>query len=135
MRAGAVLEMRVRGLVLLGICVCAAAIALLAVRAPSSTADGYWGTGYRVCKAVRDTDGEKIYVSAKHVSCRKARRIIAEYYLAPESEKELVGPDSYNGYVKLKRFPGWKCTSGASAGGCRKGRKMAAYNFFHPRGR
>ncbi len=69
----------------------------------------------------------RIHVLARHVSCRKARRVQREYWLAPESEKELVGPDEYNGYVRLKRFPGWRCTSGARAGACVKGRKEASY--------
>jgi hypothetical protein len=72
-----------------------------------------------------------IHVSARHVSCRVALKVQQEYWLAPEDEKELVGPDEYNGYVRLKRFPGWHCTSGAMAGACVKGRKEAAYSTFN----
>jgi hypothetical protein len=74
----------------------------------------------------------KIHVFAEHMSCRKARRIQKEYWLAPESEKELVGPDEYNGYIRLKRFPGWHCTSGAMAGACVKGRQAAGYSTYNP---
>jgi hypothetical protein len=95
-------------------------------------ATGYWGSGYQVCKSFQ-AGGATIYVSAKHLRCKKAGKVLREYFLAPESQKEVVGPGAYNGYVRLKRFPGWRCTSGAGAGGCRKGRKMAAYNTFHPR--
>ena len=118
-----------------GLVALALALALLTTAAlpPSqSQAVGYWGSGYRICKSFR-VGGSAIYVSAKSVRCKKAVRVIKEYYLAPESQKEVVGPGAYNGYVRLKRFPGWRCTSGAGAGGCRKGRKMAAYNTFHPR--
>jgi hypothetical protein len=132
MRAGATLAAFLRHRKVLAICGVTAAVFITALPAQSPAA-GYWGPGYTICKSIRDHGGERIYVSAKHVRCRKAVQIIHEYYLAPEDEKELVGPDSYNGYVRLKRFPGWKCTSGASAGGCRKGGKMAAYNFFYPR--
>jgi hypothetical protein len=71
-----------------------------------------------------------IHVSAEHVTCRLALKVQREYWLAPESEKELVGPGEYNGYVRLKRFPGWRCTSGAGAGNCAKGRKDAFYSTF-----
>jgi hypothetical protein len=76
-----------------------------------------------------------IHVQAQHVSCRIAMKVQKEYWLAPESEKELVGPNEYNGYVRLKRFPGWHCTSGAGAGNCTKGRKDAFYSTFDERRR
>jgi hypothetical protein len=96
-----------------------------------AVAAGYWGPGFRICHSFVDRRGS-IYVSARHVSCRKAVRVEREYWLAPKRRKELVGPDEYNGYVRLKRFPGWRCTSGAGAGGCRKGRHEAVYNTFYP---
>jgi hypothetical protein len=85
--------------------------------------------GFRRC-ATFDRGDLHIHVSAKHVSCPMALKIQREYWLAPESEKELVGPDEYNGYVRLKRFPGWRCTSGAGAGNCAEGRKDAFYSTF-----
>jgi hypothetical protein len=85
--------------------------------------------GFKRCGTF-DTGQLHIHVSAKHVSCRMAMKVQKEYWLAPESEKELVGPDEYNGYVRLKRFPGWRCTSGAGAGNCAKGRKDAFYSTF-----
>jgi len=83
--------------------------------------------GFKRCGTFK-AQGMHIHVQAKHVSCRMAMKIQKEYWLAPESEKELVGPDEYNGYVTLKRFPGWRCTSGAGAGNCAKGRKDAFYS-------
>jgi hypothetical protein len=85
--------------------------------------------GYKLCGTFT-VRGGPIHVDAKHVSCRLAMKIQKEYWLAPEREKELVGPDEYNGYVRLKRFPGWRCTSGAGAGDCVKGRKEAGYTTF-----
>ncbi|MBS1862867.1 MAG: hypothetical protein JSS68_14280 [Actinobacteria bacterium] len=84
--------------------------------------------GYKGCGSFQAR--YTIHVVAKHVSCRTAMKVQKEYWLAPESEKELVGPDEYNGYVRLKRFPGWRCTSGAMAGACVKGRKEAAYSTY-----
>lgn len=84
--------------------------------------------GYKGCGSFQARYTIHVYV--KHVSCRTALRVQKEYWLAPESEKELVGPDEYNGYVRLKRFPGWSCTSGAMAGACVKGRKEAAYSTY-----
>ncbi len=85
--------------------------------------------GYKRCSTFT-VRGGPIHVDARHLSCRKAMRIQKEYWLAPESEKELVGPNEYNGYVRLKRFPGWRCTSGAGAGDCVKGRMEAGYTTF-----
>lgn len=107
---------------------CCAALLLLS-GLPSASATSR--PGYRNCGSFQAR--YLVHVLARHVSCKKARRIQKEYWLAPESRKELVGPDSYNGYVRLKRFPGWRCTSGAMGGGCRKGRKEAAYSTYNPR--
>jgi hypothetical protein len=85
--------------------------------------------GYKRCDTFT-VRGGPIHVEAKHISCRTALKVQKEYWLAPESEKELVGPNEYNGYVRLKRFLGWHCTSGAGAGDCVKGRKEAAYTTF-----
>jgi hypothetical protein len=85
--------------------------------------------GYKGCGSFQARYTIHVYV--KHVSCRTALRVQKKYWLAPESEKELVGPDEYNGYVRLKRFPGWHCTSGAMAGACVKGREEAAYSTYN----
>jgi hypothetical protein len=79
---------------------------------------------------VEDEFHPKVRVSASHISCRKARRIITAYLDGSADEQELVGSDDYNGYVRLKHFPGWRCTSGAGAGGCRKGRREAGWDWF-----
>jgi hypothetical protein len=68
-----------------------------------------------------------IYVAAEGITCKLALELQETYWLAPEDEKDLIGPDEYNGYVRLKKFPGWHCTSGALAGGCHKGQLDAGY--------
>lgn len=89
--------------------------------------------GFRRCGSFKAQRVLTIHVQATHVSCRMAMKVQREYWLGPENEKELVGPDEYNGYVRLKRFPGWRCTSGAGAGNCAKGRKDAFYSTFDER--
>ena len=37
------------------------------------------------------------------------------------------GSDTLGHYATLKRFPGWKCYSGAGGGSCRKGKKVSGY--------
>jgi hypothetical protein len=93
---------------------------------------GYWGPGFKICRALR-THGEKLYVSAQNLPCGKAIRLTKAYWFSPPGQTELVGESEYNGYVRLKRFPGWRCNSGAGgAGGCHKGRQFAAFNYFEP---
>jgi hypothetical protein len=69
----------------------------------------------------------RIYVYAnKHVGCRKARKVMKAWWLGkPGTVVEHDGPTG--GYVTLKRFPGWRCDSGAGGGACRKGRRVAGY--------
>jgi hypothetical protein len=69
----------------------------------------------------------RIYVYAnKRVGCGKARKVMKAWWLGkPGTVVEHDGPTG--GYVTLKRFPGWRCDSGAGGGGCRKGRRVAAY--------
>jgi hypothetical protein len=77
----------------------------------------------------KDEFHPRVRVYAERISCSKARRIMRAYLDGPESEKELVGPDDYNGYIRLKRFPGWRCTSGAGSGGCSKGRATTIWGW------
>jgi len=113
----------------------AVAIALLVVLVAAggerAAGAGYWGEGYRICRSLKVEYGP-LYVSAKGVRCRKAVRIIKEWWKGPDSRQTTV-EDSTGGHVLLDRFPGWVCSDGASAGGCRKGGRYAVYNFFEPR--
>lgn len=70
--------------------------------------------------------GHEIKVTAKMVSCAKARKVIKEFWLAPEKYKRRVGTGGPR-TTYLKRYPGWACGSGAGAGGCRKSKARADY--------
>lgn len=107
--------------------VAAMLLAAPAAMPASASANAYWGPGYRSCGSFKA--GYRINVSAKKLRCRVAMRIQREYWRGPRSRKVIVnGGTGASGYVLLKRFPGWKCTSGAGAGACAKGAKRAAYD-------
>lgn len=72
--------------------------------------------------------GYWIDVYAANMSCTKAFQIQKEYWLGPKSRKRVFhGGTGAMGYVLLKRYPGWKCTSGSGGGACTKGNKSAGY--------
>jgi len=114
----------------LAILLMAAAVATLATTplvAPSLShaVASDWGPGFRSCGSFRAEYRIRVYAN-RRTRCRTARKVQREYWLAPPSRIKAVGsgPDSY---VKLKRYPGWRCYSGAGGGSCRKGRLVAAY--------
>jgi hypothetical protein len=88
---------------------------------------GYDWPGMSKCGSFKAS--YRIYVYANdHLRCAKARRIMKEYWLGPESRKVIVnGGTGASGYVKLKRYKGWRCFSGAGGGTCRHGRAVAGY--------
>lgn len=65
----------------------------------------------------------RIRVSAnERTSCRTALAVERERWLGPPSRKRIVnGGTGAAGHTELKRYPGWKCTSGSGGGNCRKG--------------
>lgn len=83
--------------------------------------------GYRPCGQLHDGHPGKTWVGAKKTSCRKAHRILS-YWLNGRGVKWHRGGD----YYTLRRYPGWKCGSGAGAGTCVKGRKAVEYNSYRP---
>ena len=90
------------------------------------SAAGPYGPDYRFCGSFQAEYHIRVYET--HMSCRKALRIQREYWLGPMRRKTVVnGGSGAAGYVLLKRFPGWRCGSGAGGGQCAKGRKVAAY--------
>lgn len=100
---------------------------MLTVMSPSAAiGDGPYGPEYKFCGAFNAE--YRIQVYETHMSCDRAIKIQKEYWRGPDERKVIVnGGSGAAGYVLLKRFPGWKCTSGAGGGACRKGRKAAAY--------
>lgn len=103
---------------------CVVGLLLLASAASLSQAsDPYWGAAYDSCGrqtyATRDLGMVKIYIARKGTTCKVALKIEREYWTAPASRLRVVnGGTGYRGYILLKRYPGWKCTSGAGAGSC-----------------
>jgi hypothetical protein len=94
--------------------------------AGTGIADGPYGPEFRYCGSFKAA--YRIHVYATQMRCRKARRIQKEYWLAPRHRKIYVnGGVGATGYVLLKRFPGWRCSSGSGGGNCAKGDKIAAY--------
>ncbi len=99
----------------------------LATVVSSASAAGPYGPDYEYCGSF-SADSYKIEVYATDMRCRKAVRIQREYWLAPRHRKVFVnGGAGASGYVLLKRFPGWRCGSGAGGGQCTKGNASAAY--------
>ena len=104
----------------------ALALAALASGPAPAGAAGPYGPEYRSCGTFRAT--YKIHVYETNTTCRRARRIQKEYWLAPERRKVAVnGGYGADGYFRLKRFPGWRCSSGSGGGACIKGEMVAAY--------
>lgn len=91
----------------------------------------YWGASYKACGAFETTYHTHVY--AKGIRCPLARRIQKEYWDGPARFKVIVnGGSGANGYVRLRRFPGWICRSGSGGGACTKQKKAAAYSNFAP---
>jgi len=102
-------------------------VALGGSAAPAQATPNYDWPGMKKCGTFKAED-YRIWVYAKHVSCRKARRIQKEYWIAPDSRKVIHnGGSGADGWVKLKRYPGWRCGSGAGGGDCVRGNKYAGY--------
>ena len=104
-----------------------AATSLLAVSAgPAASTPNYDWPGMKKCGTFRA--GYRIWVYAKGISCRTARKIQKEFWLGPARRKVIHnGGSGASGWVTLKRYPGWRCGSGSGGGGCRKGRRFAGY--------
>jgi hypothetical protein len=109
--------------VFLGLCL--TACLGLPVTSAGATNVHYPFDGYRHCGELGKTS---IYVSADGLTCTHARRIVREYRFGPEGRKVHHGPENYNGWWSLKRFPGWRCHEGTGGGGCEKHGRSAAFS-------
>lgn len=111
--------------VLAVVAIAASTLALGVAATPAADPNAF-GPAYKYCKSFQAE--YRIHVYAKRVTCRRARQIQREYWLGPRSRKIIRnGGSGANGYVLLKRFPGWGCGSGAGGGACTKGKASAAY--------
>ena len=104
-----------------------AAVALLVLMPSGASGQQPAFDSHKKCGAFKA--GElRIWVYAERTGCGKARRIQREYWLGRRKDKVIVnGGSGYAGYIKLKKYKGWRCTSGAGAGQCAKGKAVAAY--------
>jgi hypothetical protein len=72
----------------------------------------------------------RILVGAEKVSCRLAIRIQKEYWNGKPSDSVEHGDGTSAGsWRTLRKFPGWKCTSGAGGGACKKGPAVEYYEM------
>src|SRR4051794_18851762 len=84
--------------------------------AASALADGPFGPGYVACGSFH-ASGYRIRVYAAHVTCTQAVRIQKEYWLGKRKDRQIFnGGSGASGYVLLKKYPGWRCTSGSGGG-------------------
>jgi hypothetical protein len=98
-----------------------------AVPGPVSASDG------RYCKTVSKrysygVDRTKVY--AHGISCRVAVGLNKEYSTPSHWSRSVNGGSGAAGYAYLRKYPGWKCTSGTGAGSCKKGRKYMSYEVL-----
>jgi hypothetical protein len=102
------------------------ALACLAGGSAALATPDYDWPGMRKCGTFKA--GYTIYVYAKNITCKTARRIQIEYWRGPKSRQVVHnGGTGAGGYITLKRYPGWRCYSGAGGGSCSRGKKVAGY--------
>jgi hypothetical protein len=116
-----------RSLLALGLAVY---LSLAAVCAGATSPHYPFGKGYRHCGPVRGNSVATIYISAHGISCHRARRIDREFYFGPQDRKHHHGPENYNGWWTLDRYPGWRCGEGTGGGGCHKHEAQALFSTF-----
>jgi hypothetical protein len=107
----------------------AALALLLALGSPAGASDP-WGPGFKSCGSFK-SQGYTIKVHAKGMTCKRAKAIQREYWNGPKSRKvEHNGESNADSYVTLKRYPGYRCATGAGAGTCANSKrtKVAAYD-------
>jgi hypothetical protein len=83
---------------------------------------------HKTCGHIRWSDGQRVQISADHMSCRAAKRIQKYWWRnGPGVHWHKKDTDWWT----LRRYPGWRCFQGAGAGGCSKGKKVAGYSTFY----
>lgn len=90
------------------------------------------------CGAFTATNGTRITVTAKAMSCRPAIRIIKAFYNGTVPQTAVQYGNARIGFQtdeRLKDFPGWLCHQSADAGFCFKGRGEAFYGESRDDGR
>jgi hypothetical protein len=96
-------------------------VAFFSMAVGASAHSSHYLDGYRHCGPVHGATGGTIWISAKRVSCARARRIDREFYFGPEDRKRHHGDETIQGsWWTLKRYPGWRCGEGTGGGSCHK---------------
>jgi hypothetical protein len=105
---------------------------------PRRVLEDFFGDGYcadyaamvaradssRKCGWMHGKDEWKAKITATHIRCRKARRILRYWF--EEGSGVHYHPEGSEWWT-LDRYPGWRCGFGAGAGACSKDRRIAAY--------
>jgi hypothetical protein len=113
----------VLALIIVGVAVVGTAVAA----GPNGAYD--WA-GMKKCGSFKSKQSKpyRIYVYAnKHLSCKKATRIMRAYWGPSSGTISHNGGSGAFGWVTLKKYPGWKCYSGAGGGSCRHRKAVAGY--------
>jgi hypothetical protein len=83
--------------------------------------------GMKKCGSFR-AQGYRIYVYANHhLSCRKAARVMRAFWGPSRGVVAHNGGAGAFGWYTLKKYPGWKCNSGAGGGSCSHKHSVAGY--------
>jgi hypothetical protein len=94
---------------------------------PAGATPGYNWPGMKKCGSFK-AKKYRIYVYRnKHLKCKKAKRIMRAYWGPRKGTVTHNGGTGAYGWVTLKKYPGWKCYSGAGGGTCRKHKQVAGY--------
>ena len=88
--------------------------------------------GMKKCGSFK-AKGYRIYVYAnKRLSCKRARRVMRARWGPSSGIVTHNGGTGASGWITLKKYPGWKCYSGAGGGTCRKRKAVAGYQSANP---
>lgn len=78
----------------------------------------------RRCGWMHGRDDWKAKITATYLRCRKARRILRYWF---DDGRGVHHHPEGTEWWSLDRYPGWRCGTGAGAGYCSKGRRIAGY--------
>lgn len=80
--------------------------------------DNIEGTTYYARVTVHNSD---------HLSCKTAMAVVEAFWNPEEDIVSHGGPSEVQIYYTMRRFPGWRCYTGAGGGGCLHRHRLAAY--------
>ncbi len=108
------------------LCVLAAGVPAAAAADWPGPDGAYDWPGMKKCGSFPST--YRIYVYAgKGTRCGKARRVMKELWSGDTDRVRQHDSETHGHYATLTRYPGWRCSSGAGGGSCRKGKQVSGY--------